>query len=149
VKFCKRLFFAFLHGLPFLKNYGENDLHNIYALKSEPLVWIYSDKHPLTSSILSFNDKHKRAVIGYNLLPKYWGKGYATEITRELVRYLFDVIKVERVEALVCDKNIPSKNVLKKSGFIQEGVLRNFALIHNTYVDVCYFGIVSKDYFNA
>ncbi len=88
-------------------------------------------------------------MIGYNLLPKYWSKGYATEVTKELVRYLFEELKLERVEALTCDKNIPSQNVLKKSGFIQEGLLRNFALINNMYVNVCYFGMISKDYFKA
>ena len=32
------------------------------------------------AGILSFNKNVDRCVIGYNLLPNYWGLGYATEI---------------------------------------------------------------------
>ncbi len=167
-----------------LKNYCENDLQNIYTLKSEKLVWIYSDKQVITvieeakkhldgilknythnihdfqalftketqeyigeAGILSFNPKHRKAVIGYNLLPKYWSKGYATEITIALIKYLFEELNAERIEALVCDENKASKNVLKKSGLLQEGLLRNFASINNIYVNVCYFGMIRQDYF--
>jgi len=167
-----------------LINYSENDLDSIYKLKSEPLIWRFSDKEATKdieeakkhlenvlknysldkydfqalfikdtqeyigeAGVLSFNKEHSRAVIGYNLLPKYWGNGYATEITKALVRYLFEQLNIERVEALVCDDNEASKKVLEKSGLLHEGRLRNFAFINNMYVNVCYYGMIRKDYF--
>ena len=45
--------------------------------------------------------KANRCEIGYNLLPEYWGKGYATELTAFFVKYAFEVQKLERIEALV------------------------------------------------
>lgn len=34
------------------------------------------------AGILSYNKNANRCVLGYNLLPGFWMKGYATEITR-------------------------------------------------------------------
>lgn len=165
-----------------LKNYCENDLENMYRLKSEPLVWKFSTK--ITSNkiedsksslesvlknyaknnddfqalflkdsgdyigeagILTFNNQNNRAVVGYNLLPKYWNNGYATEITKALVKYLFDYTKTERIEALALEANKASRKVLEKSGFVLEGLLRNFTYINNQYSNVCYFGIIRHD----
>lgn len=167
-----------------LRNYCDQDLENVYSLKSDPLVWKYSTR--VTSNkmedsrdylatilknytegkqdfqalsiketmeyigeagILSFNKENKKAVIGYNLLSKHWGKGFATEITRAMVKHLFEVEKVERIEALVMEGNIASKKVLEKSGFQVEGLLRNFTCIEDRYYHVYFFGIIKSDYF--
>ena len=98
------------------------------------------------AGILSFNKQNNRSVVGYNLLSKYWTNGYATEITKALVKYSFEVWKVERIEALVGDGNGASRKVLEKSGFIQEGLLRNFAYINKKYINVYYYGIIKDDY---
>jgi len=105
-----------------------------------------TDEYIGEAGILSFNKKNRRAVIGYNLIPEYWGNGYATEITKGLVEYLFEEENAERVEALVVDDNMASRKVLEKSGFIVEGVLRNFANIDNEYYDVFYYGMIRSDY---
>ena len=42
--------------------------------------------------------------------------------------------------------NNASRKVLEKSGFLLEGVLRNFACVGNEYVDVCYYGIIKEDF---
>ncbi|MBU3137642.1 GNAT family N-acetyltransferase [Clostridium gasigenes] len=73
---------------------------------------------------------------------------YTTEITKALIKYLFEIEKVERIEALVGSGNEASKRVLEKSGFIQEGLLRSFAYINNKFVNVYYYGIIKDDYFD-
>ena len=98
------------------------------------------------AGILSFNKQNNRTVVGYNLLYRYWGNGYATEVTKGIIKHLFEVEKVERIEALVCDGNVSSRKVLEKSGFIQEGLLRKFAYIDNKYINVYYYGIIKDDY---
>ncbi len=123
-----------------LKNYLEkrNDFQALFLKETKEFIG--------EAGILSSNRQNNRAVIGYNLLPRYWNNGYATEITKALVKYLFEEEKVERIEALAADENKASKKVLEKSGFIQEGLLRNFAYIESKYIDVCYYGIISSDY---
>jgi len=98
------------------------------------------------AGILSFNKNVDRCVIGYNLLPSFWNKGYATEISKALIKHAFDKLHAERVEALVMKSNIASCKVLEKSGMMQEGILRNFTKINRNYHDVCYYGIILEDY---
>lgn len=54
------------------------------------------------------------AMIGWLLLKKVWGNGYAAEMTRALIDYSFDILKVHRVCALCHPKNIGSWKVLEK-----------------------------------
>ncbi len=105
-----------------------------------------SRKYIGEAGVLSFYQHDLRAVVGFNLLPEFWKHGYATEITNGLVKYLFTEMNVERVEALVMEENEASRKVLEKSGFIIEGLLRNFAWINQKFVNVCYYGIIKSDY---
>lgn len=97
------------------------------------------------AGILSLNKSAERCVIGYNLLPTFWNKGYATEITTALVKYAFYDLHVERVEALAMELNTASCKVLQKAGMQKEGILRHFAKIEDTFYDVAYFGLIKED----
>ena len=97
------------------------------------------------AGVLSFNEEHNRAVLGYNILPRFWNHGYATEITRGLVNKLFNDFGVERIEGLTLESNIGSRRVLEKSGFQLEGILRRYAKIDKEYLNVCYYGIIRSD----
>lgn len=131
---------AEIHLRSILENYTENqcDFQALFLKDTGEYIG--------EAGILSYNAQSNRAVLGYNLLPEYWNSGYATEITKAIVKYLFEVEKVERVEALVVEANVASRKVLEKSGFIREGLLRNFGYIHNKYTNVCYYGIIKNDY---
>jgi ribosomal-protein-alanine N-acetyltransferase len=128
--------------LSLLKNYDENK-YNFQALFLKDTREYIGE-----AGVLSFNKEKTRAVVGYNLLPQYWKNGYATEITKALVKYLFEEEKVERVEGLVGEDNIASRKVLEKSGFKIEGLLRHFAYINKEFVNVYYYGIIKSDFQN-
>jgi len=98
------------------------------------------------AGIIGFSPNAGRCVIGYNLLPIYWNQGYATEITKHIVKYAFKSLEIERIEALALQINIASCKVLEKSGFLLEGVLRNFNKCNTGYRNVCYYGIISSDF---
>jgi ribosomal-protein-alanine N-acetyltransferase len=97
------------------------------------------------AGIISLNENVNRCEIGYNLIPEYWNKGFATEITKELIRYAFQNMNIERIEALALKNNIASCRVLEKSGMKLEGSLRHFTKINDVYEDVRYYGIISSD----
>ncbi|HKL99746.1 MAG TPA: GNAT family N-acetyltransferase, partial [Mobilitalea sp.] len=99
------------------------------------------------AGIIGCNPNSNRCVIGYNLLPQYWKKGYATEITRDIVKYVFEGLRLERVEALALQINTASCRVLEKSGFLLEGVLRNYNHYELGYRNVCYYGLISSDFY--
>jgi ribosomal-protein-alanine N-acetyltransferase len=58
--------------------------------------------------------------LGYSLLKKDWGKGYATEIVEAGLNYAGNVLKLEEIKAVTMLKNIASQKVLMKNGFVFE-----------------------------
>ena len=55
--------------------------------------------------------------LGYWLGVPYWGQGIIPEASRELIRYAFEELKVNRVWCAYSDGNEKSKRVQEKLGF--------------------------------
>ena len=55
--------------------------------------------------------------VGYRLIPRFWGRGIATEVLGLLVRYLFSETDIRYITASVLPENEASAAVLKKNGF--------------------------------
>jgi [ribosomal protein S5]-alanine N-acetyltransferase len=62
-------------------------------------------------------DENGVIEIGYGIVPKYEGKGYATEAVRAFVHWLKQCPEVHKVAAECAKENIASKRVLEKAGF--------------------------------
>ena len=80
--------------------------------------------------------------VGYRLIPKYWGKGYATESGKVAVNYAFTTLKLPELYATTEIGNQASHNALLKLGlsyiedfyFEQEHLnLRWYALTAHEY----------------
>ncbi len=54
--------------------------------------------------------------IGYSLKPKYWGKGYATEMAKTMKTYGFKNINTNRLISIIHVDNIDSIKVARKNG---------------------------------
>jgi ribosomal-protein-alanine N-acetyltransferase len=59
--------------------------------------------------------------IGYFLKEAAWGKGYATEACRRLLRFAFEETPLDEVVATLDDDHEVSKRVLEKSGLSCRG----------------------------
>lgn len=58
--------------------------------------------------------------IGYSFRKQDWGKGYATEIVKKGMEYIFESTEFETIYAFTDLRNINSKRVLTKCGFNYE-----------------------------
>ena len=58
--------------------------------------------------------------VAYELAPRVWGHGYATEAARALVDYGFGELGLRRVVALILPDNVRSRNVASKCGMSLE-----------------------------
>lgn len=54
--------------------------------------------------------------IGYRLLKKHWGKGFATEMSMELLKHGFEKIGLDKIVGATRYDNIASQRVLEKIG---------------------------------
>lgn len=74
-------------------------------------------------------------MIGYCLDQKHNGKGYMTEIIKEMLSFAFDTLHLHRVEAGVMPRNIGSIRVLEKAGFHKEGIALKSVKINDVWED--------------
>ena len=66
--------------------------------------------------------------IGYILKRSAWGKGYATEATKRLLKFAFEQTPIEELVATIDPENSASRRVLEKCGLISEGMRRAYAV---------------------
>lgn len=86
--------------------------------------------------------------IGYSIDENYSGKGIMTEAVRLVINFSFESLNLNRIEAYVSPKNLASKSVLEKSGFKQEGYLRQLLYINGSWEDHFLYAILKEDYLN-
>jgi ribosomal-protein-alanine N-acetyltransferase len=65
--------------------------------------------------------------VGYRLMPRYWGKGYATEATNAILKYGFETMNLKKIIGTVNAENKASRNVLEKCGlqFVEQFYWKN------------------------
>jgi RimJ/RimL family protein N-acetyltransferase len=59
--------------------------------------------------------------VGYRLIRRFWGHGYATEAARASVAYGFEVLQLPVLYAIADMQNLASRAVLAKVGFQHMG----------------------------
>lgn len=91
------------------------------------------------------NNRFKLGEIYYELLPKHWGNGYATETAKALIRHGFDSFNLHKIEAGVATENVKSIKVLEKLGMIREGLRRKILPIRGEWKDNYHYAIVEDD----
>lgn len=64
----------------------------------------------------TYNNQTNYYDVGYRLIPRYWGKGYATEIARKSLEYAFDTMQLPIVIGTAHIDNIGSRKALEKAG---------------------------------
>ena len=84
--------------------------------------------------------------IGYWIGVPFWGRGYASEAARAVVRYGFGELGLERVFAQHFTRNPASGRVLVNAGMRYEGTLRRHLKKWDEYVDLACYGILRGDH---
>ena len=68
------------------------------------------------------NDRINYYDIGYRMIKRYWGKGYATESAIPSLEYGFDTMNLSLINATADMNNLASRRVLEKCGLRHIGV---------------------------
>jgi len=86
----------------------------------------YSNKVIGTCGLYLINSFHKGACLGYELLPNYWGNGYATESITAMLDYTVKHYDLQRIQAEVLPDNLASQKLLERIGFEKEGLFKHY-----------------------
>ncbi len=83
--------------------------------------------------------------VGYVISPEYQRNGYASEAVREIVKFGFEKLGFNRIEAKYIVGNGASRAVMEKCGFKFEGIARGAMLIKGLYRDIGTCAILKSD----
>jgi [ribosomal protein S5]-alanine N-acetyltransferase len=93
----------------------------------------------------AINRSEQTATVGYEFGPAFRGLGYATEALRKIVEHCHGEMGLRRLEAWTVEGNAASDRVLQKTGFRQEGTLRQKITMQNERLDMKLFGRLEGD----
>lgn len=93
-----------------------------------------------------WNPDYRSVSLGYCFQAAAWGHGYATEAARELLRWAFDTLDLNRVQAETDTRNGASARVLEKLGFVREGTLREDCVVNSEVSDSWVYGLIRREW---
>ncbi len=105
-----------------------------------------TDEFMGTIGFNNWNFHNQRAEVSYDLLSEHWRKGIMTRALRNVMIFGFKNMNLYRVEARTMLDNQPSKGLLEKVGFKQEGIQRGYRIIRGQPTDITLYGLTKKDY---
>lgn len=83
--------------------------------------------------------------IGYCLSDRFWGRGVMPEAFKAVIRYLFDEVGMNRIQATHDPRNQKSGRVMEKCGLRYEGTLRQADRNNKGVCDVVMRAILKSD----
>ena len=93
-----------------------------------------------------YEKKHNKAEIGYILGKQHWKKGIMSEAIKAALDYGYNVMNLNRVQALVDPRNKGSQKVLEKQGFSYEGTFREYEYEYGEYIDLDMHSLLRREY---
>ena len=86
------------------------------------------------------------ANLGYWIGEPFAQRGYMTAALPLVLAFAFDRLRIHRVEAACLPNNAPSRSLLVRAGFRQEGYARQYLCIEGRWQDHLLFAILHEDW---
>jgi ribosomal-protein-alanine N-acetyltransferase len=83
--------------------------------------------------------------MGYCIGKAWWNKGYTSEALEVLIRFFFEQVGANRIEARHNPNNPNSGKVMQKCGMKYEGTLRQSDRCNNGICDAAYYAILAEE----
>jgi ribosomal-protein-alanine N-acetyltransferase len=107
------------------------------AANREVIMWVITlmGEAKLIGTILYWHIEweNRKAEIGYELLPEYWGKGIMAETLRKVIGFGFEQLKFKKITADPKTNNKKSIRLLEKLGFEKTGETGDGYLIYELH----------------
>lgn len=95
---------------------------------------------------LRISKKNNRGEIGYWMGVPHWNSGYMTEAVKTLIAFCFKVLQLNRIQAEHFTTNPASGKVMEKANMKFEGLLRQYILCQDVYMDCKMYSILRDNY---
>ena len=88
---------------------------------------------------------NKKCEMGYYLGKRFRRKGYMTEAVKVISKFIFNKLKLHRIEITIHPKNLRSQKLIERIGGKYEGYMREGVYLKDKFVDARLYGILEKD----
>lgn len=131
-----------------LKCYIENP-QSIYEQKQLRMMIEEKDSSSVVGCVDLFNlDIHNlRVGIGILIDERFSNKGFATQAIGLSCQYAFDFLHLHQVYCHIAANNFASVKVFEKVGFKKNGILKDWLLIENNFVDTHIYTLLNNKHF--
>ena len=114
--------YRYLPTFLFEKKYDDPEevIRRLYneCLEESLILGVFSDEEFCgLAEVYGYRAPLLKVSVGYRFLPRFWGKGIATEVLGLVVNYLFHETNVKIISASVMPENHSSARVLQKNNF--------------------------------
>ncbi|NTV64219.1 MAG: GNAT family N-acetyltransferase [Oscillochloris sp.] len=110
-------------------------------LRTKPSGPIIGDLH--FSGII--RGAFQSCFIGYKMDSSATNCGYMTEALRRGIAFMFKELRLHRLEANIMPRNLPSRRVVSKLGFYEEGLARKYLKINGIWEDHLHYVLLNPD----
>jgi ribosomal-protein-alanine N-acetyltransferase len=110
------------------------------------LVYKETGKMIGTCGFTRIDEENSILEIGYVINPKFWGKGIATEAAERIIKFAFEELNINRIEAKFMFGNEASLAVMKNNGMKFEGYQREAMFIKGKYKTIGIASILKREY---
>lgn len=133
-----------------LKNYVQTAVDDYYQKTAIPFI-IFDKRTNAYAGSKRFgliNWKNKVLHIGWTWIGnQFQGTGLNKNMKFLMLKYAFDVLKFDKVEFRVDERNTKSRKAVEKLGATLEGILRKDTLMRNGFKrSTCCYGILSEEW---
>ena len=86
--------------------------------------------------------------IAYRIGKAWWHQGFGSEALSSVIKFLFEQVGANRIDAMYDTRNPNSGAVMRKCGMSYEGTLRQSGCNNQGIYDAACYAILADDYFN-
>ena len=97
-------------------------------------------------SVVAMVSERNIVSIGYCIGRRWWHQGITSEAFSAVIRFMFEEVGVNRLEARHNVNNPNSGKVMKKCGLSCEGTLRQAASDNTGLIDLCVWSMLRSEY---
>lgn len=83
-------------------------------------------------------------TLGYWMGQSYAGKGLMSEAVGLTLPFIFETLDLHRIHAAFLPTNVPSRRVLEKNGFVEEGYAKHYLQINGRWEDHVLMGLTRE-----
>lgn len=117
--------------MDWFRDHEKNETGQWFAICSADNQFFYG-----AGGLNDVKKEHKKAEIGFWLLPDFWQQGIMTEAMPLICCYAFNHMDIHRIEGYVESDNLNCKKALKKLDFKHEGTMKDCEIKNGRFISL-------------